>query len=59
MRVETGDGEWIGIEPTASGGYYEITFGYNDNDVDAVTVTDINELRQIVAAIEKMEASDE
>lgn len=59
IRIETGEGEWVGIEPAICEGYYFVVFGYNDNEVAAKTTTSLDELRQIVAAVEKMEASDE
>lgn len=55
IRIETGEGEWVGIEHDSFLGCYTVTFGYNDNEVDAVTSISLDELRQIVAAIEKME----
>lgn len=59
MRVNTGEHEWVEIEPAGYKDYYTVTFGYNDNKLDVTTDTTLDELRQIVAAIEKMEASDE
>ena len=55
IRIETGEGEWVGVEPAICEGYYVVIFGYNDNKVDVATMTRLDELRQIVAAIEKME----
>jgi len=55
IRIETSEGEWVGIEHDSFLGYYVVTFGYNDDEVDAVAATSLDELRQIVAAIEKME----
>lgn len=55
MRIETGEGEWVVIERDSFLGYYVVTFGYNDNEVDAVAATSLDELRQVVAAIEKVE----
>lgn len=57
IRIETGEGEWVGVEKNLSSDYYDVTFGYNDNEVDAQVTTSLDELRQIVAAIEKMESS--
>lgn len=58
IRIETGEGEWVDIDRDSFLGYYVITFGYNDNEVDAVAATSLDELRQIVAAIEKMEQEE-
>ena len=58
MRIETGEGEWVIIKRDLFLGYYNVTFGYNDNEVDAQVTTSLDELRQIVAAIEKMEREE-
>ena len=57
IKIETGEGEWVGIEKDPFFGYYRVVFGYNDDLTDTVVQTSLDELRQIVAAIEKMEAS--
>lgn len=59
MRINTGEHEWVDAKKASLPGYYLLVFGYNDHDVAAEAVVTLDELRQIVAAIEKMEASDE
>lgn len=59
MRINTGEHEWVEVKPAVISNRYLVTFGYNNDSVDTTADTTLDELRQIVAAIEKMEASDE